>query len=517
MCVINTSGVNKGPIMNDYSDNVNMFRMTAGLVYRIYLATSNRNSLDAQTCMLSETETISKLAQGKCIWGPKKCEWGPEKDYFAYIMHTLLLALRPMSETAILDSMSPDQRDMLKQAILASQLCPKPDMANARKERDRCKEKIRKKDFDLKTREKDVLPCQRSIIECAMLVAERWDTAQEEMHKWSNALGIPYDDAMIAKNDPIKKNKKDVSPQENLVPEPQPIIIPEPVIIEAKEEPKPRRGRPKGSKNRPREKVEPVVESPIPGQKLKKISTNGQGKSKQADVLYTADDRELWSLGKLAAELGMADEKTFSAKKANFLYRHKKDKDYEKLEKTIQNWFEKRGTSAYFRAENIEKLKKLFGPTVTKHRAKKVENPVVENPVEMPAPIAPEQPAPTAEEQVVHVETVGMEKPADMLAVKGTDAYLTKLMELYKAANAEQQKQQGLSEEYAAKAQTAKTNKEQAAQDAKDIKASMEEYQKIKDDLTSAEEVLHEAERCVKEQKDKLAEWMAQNKKYLEK
>ena len=129
--------------MNDYSDNVNMFRMTAGLVYRIYLAASNRNSLDAQTCMLSETETISKLAQGKCIWGPKKCEWGPEKDYFAYIMHTLLLALRPMSETAILDSMSPDQRDMLKQAILASQLCPKPDMANARKERDRCKEKIR--------------------------------------------------------------------------------------------------------------------------------------------------------------------------------------------------------------------------------------------------------------------------------------------------------------------------------------------------------------------------------------
>ena len=74
-----------------------------------------------------------------------------------------------------------------------------------------------------------------------------------------------------------------------------------------------------------------------------------------------------------------------------------------------------------------------------------------------------------------------------------------------------------MSEEYAAKAQTAKTNKEQAAQDAKDIKASMEEYQKIQDDLTSAEEGLHEAERRVKEQKDRLAEWMAQNKKYLEK
>ncbi len=507
--------------MSDYGSDVNKYRTTAGFIRRIFMVAQERNSLGASLC-LGEIETISKLVQGTYDWGPKTKDYIVigRTNYSKYIMHTLLFALRPMDAKAIIDKMSPDNKKLLTDAVVASQLCPKPTLNDVRTEVEQCKRKIQRHEFNQKTNEKDVLPCIRNIDECAEFVAadERWWFAQEEMHKWSDILGVPYDDAMIEKNDPIKKKKKHTKDPEA----PGPWIVPiehtvlEPVI-QVEPEQKPRRGRPKGSKNRPREKVEPVVESPIPGQKLKKISTNGQGKSKQADVLYTVDGRELWSLGKLAAELGMANEKTFSAKKANFLYRHKKDKDYEKLEKTIQNWFEKRGTSVYFRAENIETLKKLFGPTVTKHRAKKVENPVVENPVEMPAPIAPEQPAPTAGEQVVHVETVVMEKPADMLAVKGTDAYLTKLMGLYKAANAEQQKQQGLSEEYAAKAQTAKTNKEQAAQDAKDIKASMEEYQKIKDDLTSAEEGLREAERRVKEQKDKLAEWMAQNKKYLEK
>lgn len=215
----------------------------------------------------------------------------------------------------------------------------------------------------------------------------------------------------------------------------------------------------------------------------------------------------MWSLGKLALALGMADENTFTRKKSNFLYRHKKDEDYEKLKKIIQSWFEKRGTSVYFRVENLETLKKLFGPTVTKHRAKKVEEPVAENPVEMPVP--------TAEEQVVHVETVGMEKSADMVAVKGADAYLTKLMKLYEAANAEWRKQQGLSEEYATMAQTATTNKEQAAQDAEAIKASMKEYQEIQGDLALAEEGLRVATERLKKQQDRLSKWKTQNERYL--
>lgn len=375
-------------------------------------------------------------------------------------------------------------------------------MGEARKEKEDCISKARHGKFNSKTNEKDLLPCMRNMAECAEFVADEniWVLVQEEMHKWSELLK----EQVVNSDEP---------PQQNIVISGASVTESEfvgeqvmPVEVAADPKQVRRRGRPKGSKNRSRGKVEPVGESPIPGQKLKKISTN---KSKQADVLYTADGRELWSLGKLAAELGMANEETFSAKKANFLYRHKKDKDYEKLKESIQNWFEKRGTSVYFRAENIETLKKLFGPTVTKHRAKKVENPVVENPVEMPVP--------TAEEQVAHVETVGMEKPANMLEVKGADAYLTELMKLYEAAKAEQQKQQGLSEEYAAKAQTAETNKEQAAQDAEAIKARMEEYQQIKADLTSAEAGLREAERRVEEQRGKLTEWMTRNEKYLKK
>lgn len=492
--------------------------MTAGFIRRIFMVAEGRNSLGASLC-LGEIETISKLVQGTYDWGPKTKDYIVigRTNYNKYIMHTLLFALRPMDAEAIIDKMSSDNKKLLTDAVVASQLCPKPTLNDVRTEVEQCKRKIQRHEFNQKTNEKDVLPCIRNIDECAMLVAERWDTAQEEMHKWSELLGVPYDDSMIQEDMvPIKRKKEQVvnsdePPQQNIVISGASVTESEfvgeqvmPVEVAADPKQVRGRGRPKGSKNRTRKKVEPVVESPIPGQKLKKISTNGQGKSKQADVLYTADGRELWSLGKLAAELGMANEKTFLTKKANFLYRHKKDEDYEKLKESIQNWFEKRGISVYFRAENIETLKKLFGPTVTKHRAKKVENPV-------------EMPVPTAEEQVVHVETVGMEKPANMLEVKGADAYLTELMRLYEAAKAEQQKQQGLSEEYAAKAQTAKTNKEQAAQDAEAIKASMEKYQQIKADLTSAEEGLREAERRVEEQRGKLTEWMTQNRKYLEK
>lgn len=502
--------------MSDY-DKYDKYRMTAGFICKIFMVAQGRNSLSASHC-LDDIERISKLVQGTYDWGPKTEDYSVigRTNYNKYIMHTLLLALRPMVAETLFSQMPEDEQDMLKQAILASQLCPKPTLDDVRKEIEQCKRKIQKHEFNQNTNEKDVLPCIRNIDECARLVAERWDIAQEEMHKWSELLGVPYDDSMIQEDGvPIKRKKEqsvnsDEPSQQNIailgasVTESEfaggqvmPVEVADPKQVR-------RRGRPKGSKNKPKPRA---AESPIPGQKLKKIPTNGQGKSKQADVLYTADGRELWSLGKLALALGMADEKTFTRKKSNFLYRHKKDEDYEKLKKIIQSWFEKRGTSVYFRAENIETLKKLFGPTVTKHRAKKVEESVAENPVGMPVP--------TAEEQVAHVEPVVYEKPTDMVAVKGADAYLTKLKKLYEAANAEWQKQQGLSEEYAAMAKTATTNKEQAAQDAEAIKASMKEYQEIKGDLALAEEGLRVATEHLKEQQNRLLEWMAQNEQYL--
>lgn len=523
--------------MSNYGSGVNKYRTTAGFIRRIFMVAQGRNSLGASLC-LGEMETISKLVQSTYEWGPKQKDYNDagRKNYSGYIMHTLLFALRPMDAKAIIDKMSPDNKKLLTEAIVASQLCPKPKLSEVRTEGEACARRIKRNEFNPKTNEKDVLPCIRNIDECAEFVAadERWWFAQEEMHKWSDILGVPYDDAMIETNDLIKK-KKNIESHEAPIPEQNTVVVPaetEPVEIKPitpelvqtdkeKTEPqqKPRRGRPKGSKNKPRVKVEPVAESPIPGQKLRKISETEQepGMPKQKDILYTADGRELWSLGKLALALGMADEKTFSRKKSNFLYRHKNDKDYKELEESIQKWFEKRGTYVYFRAENIEKLKKLFGPTVTKHRAKKVEEPVAENPVEMPVTVVPTEPAPVVEEQVAHVEPVVDEKPTDMVAVKGTDVYLTKLMGLYEAANAEQQRQKGLSEEYTAKAQTAKTNKEQAERDAREIQASMKEYQEIQGDLALAEEGLRVATERLKEQQDRLSKWMTQNKKYLEK
>ena len=210
--------------MSDYGSDVNKYRMTAGIIRRIFMVAQERNSLGASHC-LSEIETISKLVQGTYDWGPKTKDYIVigRTNYSKYIMHTLLLALRPMGAKAIIDKMSPDNKKLLTDAVVASQLCPKPTLNDVRTEVEQCKRKIQRHEFNQKTNEKDVLPCIRNIDECAMLVAERWDTAQEEMHKWSELLGVPYDDSMIQEDMvPIKRKKEQVvnsdePPQQNIV------------------------------------------------------------------------------------------------------------------------------------------------------------------------------------------------------------------------------------------------------------------------------------------------------------
>lgn len=339
--------------MSNYSANVDMYRTTAGFIRRIFMGAQDQKSL-GKSFFLGEIETISKLVRGEYEWGPKQTDYNDSGriNYSKYIMHILLFALQQMDANAILNEMSPRHKEMLTRAIVASQLCPRPRVSDAREENKQCAMKIKNGEFNTKTNAKNVMLCMRNIAECAEFVADEkiWNIAQEEMHKWSDLLGVPYDDSMIEKNDPIKKKRQDAEPQETPV-QAQELVSPIVVQVESKEEPKPvrGRGRPKGSKNKP--KTMTTGGGSVPGAVQKK------GQPILRDILI-AGGKTWWAISKLEQELKrlLPNLEILDYSDWEKAYIKKCPSD----EKTIKSWFDEKYGKLYFNSENIGKLKALI-------------------------------------------------------------------------------------------------------------------------------------------------------------
>lgn len=335
--------------MSNYSANVDMYRTTAGFIRRIFMGAQDQKSL-RKSFFLGEIETISKLVRGEYEWGPKQTDYNDSGriNYSKYIMHTLLFALQQMDANAILNEMSPRHKEMLTRAIVASQLCPRPRVSDAREENKQCAMKIKNGEFNTKTNAKNVMLCMRNIAECAEFVADEkiWNIAQEEMHKWSDLLGVPYDDSMIEKNDPIKKKRQDAEPQETPV-QAQEFVSPIVVQVESKEEPKPvrGRGRPKGSKNKPKTMTTGVGAVQKKGQPILR------------DILI-AGGKTWWAISKLEQELRclLPNLEILDYSDLEKAYIKKCPSD----EKTIKSWFDEKYGKLYFNSENIGKLKALI-------------------------------------------------------------------------------------------------------------------------------------------------------------
>lgn len=302
------------------------YKETAGFIYSCISVVRERNSLGARVLLTSQIDLVASLVQKTCKWG--HCD---------YLLHLLLAGVRAMDHESVLNQIPEEHRELLKKTLAVAIKHPKPDVKAAESERRSSMEKARQNNWNLKSDDKQLNLCNRNAAECALLVAERWNTVIEELKDWAKLLDVPYDENVWQeqKSESKKKHKEPTPPKKPDFP----VIDDE--YIERIRNNKAGRGRPRKDKT--------VV---VPPANLVKVSSEEKQKT-HSDTITTEDGKELWAISKLEEKLGV---KNFAAKKAYYIKHHPTTRGI------IERWFEKRGYALYFKSENFAKLQELMFP-----------------------------------------------------------------------------------------------------------------------------------------------------------
>ena len=319
------------------------YKETAGFIYSCISVVRERNSLGARVLLTTQIDLVASLVQKICKWG--HCD---------YLLHLLLAGVRAMDHESVLNQIPEEHRELLKKTLAVAVKHPKPDVKAAEAERKLSMEKARnsKTTWNLQSDEKQLNLCNRNAAECALLVAERWNTVVEELKDWAKLLDVPYDENVWQEQKATPK-KKHEEPKKTEFP------VIDDAYIERIRNNKKGRGRPRKDKT--------VV---APPSNLVKVSSEEKSET-HPDTITTEDGKELWSISKLEEKLGI---KHFPAKKAYYIKNHPTTRGI------IERWFEKRGKVSYFKSENFSKLQELMFPP-KKEKPVKTKTTVVQDTV----------------------------------------------------------------------------------------------------------------------------------------
>jgi len=302
------------------------YKETAGFIYSCISVVRERNSLGARVLLTSQIDLVASLVQKTCKWG--RCD---------YLLHLLLAGVRAMDHESVLNQIPEEHRELLKKTLAVAIKHPKPDVKAAESERRSSMEKARQNNWNLKSDDKQLNLCNRNAAECALLVAERWNTVIEELKDWAKLLDVPYDENVWQeqKSESKKKHEEPTPPKKPDFP------VIDDAYIEHIRNNKAGRGRPRKDKT-----------VAVPPANLVKVSSEEKQKT-HSDTITTEDGKELWAISKLEEKLGV---KNFAAKKAYYIKHHPTTRGI------IERWFEKRGYALYFKSENFAKLQELMFP-----------------------------------------------------------------------------------------------------------------------------------------------------------
>lgn len=180
------------------------------------------------------------------------------------------------------------------------------------------------------------------------------------------------------------------------------------------------------------------------------------------------ENNKLWTTEQLAHKLGLKNKGGFFVKRTRLLNQHP---EYRAL---LQSWFVK--NNEYFQSEHFEELKQLFADNKVPRQAKQKANKI--------------------------------KQPTDLVGIKGLEAYLNQLKEMYETACADQKDAENKYEDLQKQTQTAKEKMESAAKHSAEIQSNIEQADKLLHELTKAETDLHNAEQAVKEHKNKINQFL---------
>lgn len=342
-------------------------QICSSIVCAAYHAADGRN-VNIEHFLIRETELISGLTKGN--------KWGKSN----YLLHIIFWTLRDKDCSQILKTMPDENINLLKDAIAVAkrQQCPNTDDATKISE----ERKYVSLSPTLPMHEK----YKNNIIRFSALinlkVADKWNTCVKELNKWDNVINGREAEIQISDTKEEKETPKTVP-----APQPEKTVIAQPAEkpVETQtdsselwtmEELTDKLGYKKTkilshAKTTCERKHPEVKEMFIVSRNHRKhllfkseyfedfkrlLNRRTKNATTEKEEKTSIPDSNLWSLDKLAKELGLKDANSFYCKKTLFLKKHPEAKE------KVNSWFVKNehNSGRSFKSEHFEELNNLM-------------------------------------------------------------------------------------------------------------------------------------------------------------
>ncbi|MCQ2572200.1 MAG: hypothetical protein MJ165_04390 [Alphaproteobacteria bacterium] len=337
-------------------DNVSRLSGILSGLFQSFRRSSYTNYV--KKCLTLDTDVIVELAQGTHRWG--KCK---------YALHAVFWALRSADCAEIVETMSPEQIAMVREAMDVAKEYKCPDKEEAEKTNMEYARKNLKSNLSSYTKYINTMIRNAALIES--VISENWWEIKHEFERWGTLLNNREQTNEMTNQPEIKQEKQAVP--EIKTEEPAPEIqkekqaVPEIKIKEPAQE----------IKQEKQAVSEIKIEEPAPEiqketKTIPEVKTEEQKQEVKQSVVTpeTEPNGELWSVETLAENMGLKTN-SFYTKKSLFLNANK-DAIVQKRFKEFFVKNTKNGVShVMFRAKYFDELMQMMNPAGAKRKNSK--------------------------------------------------------------------------------------------------------------------------------------------------